>query len=146
MRLVECGFFDGLRIMKFCRMGHNKWAQAELRMMQARRLEERMRSAEENSEVVCLARTRDGLLMAECASLTAAVQHAKAECDTMAARIWELEFAGATCIGGFGVVMWAVQSLNARVGTVKARAYVGGLGFLGVRTDVRTLSTCQRAD
>lgn len=71
-------------------------AEAESKMANVRRLEEHVHTAEEDSRALHVARAHVHELTAERASLTAGTEYGKAEQDTLAARIRELQVAAAT--------------------------------------------------
>lgn len=115
--------------MELHQVSSSKRAEADSRMAEDRRLEEGVCAAEEDLEVLCVVHVRiDWLtadhasLTADRASLTAGNREAKAELDSLAARIHKLEVAAVTRNERVGVSVQAVRSLKGCVAAGDDRA------------------------
>lgn len=82
-------------------------AEAESRLAEFRQLEKSVHEAEEDLEALRVAHARVDELTAESASLTAGTDQAKAERDTLSARVRKLKVAVATRYREVRVVVWA---------------------------------------
>lgn len=96
-------------------MSSNEWTEIKSGMAEVRRLEERVRAAEEDREALGFARARVEELKADGTLLTAVTEKAKAGHDTLAADIRKLEASAATRDAELGVGSRAVPSLKRRV-------------------------------
>lgn len=76
-----------------------EWDEVESRVAETSPLEGRVRAAEEDSEAIHAACARFEEVMAERESVSAGMEKAKEERETLASCIWELEAAAATIEG-----------------------------------------------
>lgn len=90
LHLAECGLRNRIMLKRRCRVSNDKPVGVESKAAEIRRLEERMRTDEEDSEVLRVAHARVDELTAQRALLAAGTLRAKADRDTMADRICEL--------------------------------------------------------
>lgn len=78
--LVGCSTCDCLAFIELCPVLAGECAEAESRMAEGRKLEERVHTAEDDSEALYVTRVLVDKLKAERISVTAGPEHSKAEC------------------------------------------------------------------
>lgn len=96
LSLAECWSHDPLALIDLRQVMTNERAGVESSVAEVSRLEECVCAAEEDAELLRLARARVVKLMAERALLTAKTEQVNSECEALAACICELEVAAAT--------------------------------------------------
>lgn len=121
--LVENGFHDRLPLMDLRLALTNDWADLQSRLFKARRLEERVRETEDDSEGLRVLLARVDELTAGSESMTTGTEQEKEKCDTLATHIRDLEVAATTRDGELGILGRPMRSLKVRVAAGKAWAY-----------------------
>lgn len=124
--LAESRLHDNLKMRELSQVLTSEWAEAESRIVEVRRLEEREGASEENLEVLSALREGVDELAAERVLLTARSENEKAQCETLATRTRELEVAALRRDGELATVVQAVRSLKCSVSAVEDKANTAG--------------------
>lgn len=120
---AECGLLDRFTLIELRHVMSSAWAQEESRVAEIRRLEERVRATDADTEELRVANAHVDEVTAERAPFAVGDEQAQAERDPLANRISEMDVDATTPDGELDIVIKA-----ARHGWLEGCNYCGSSG------------------